>query len=337
MSILSSLFGVKETVPEERNSEPLDIGQIRGHRKIKQGLLIAAVGRHNILLIGPPGEGKSAILSTLPGFLPSQTQEEYNELRYIHLYANNITDISMSYRPFIQVSSGITESGLIGGGHSPTPGAISLAHSGVLFMDEFAEYPKKLLESLRNPLENKEVTINRGGSQITFPCNIQLVCAMNPCICGYYGYPECKCSENELKKYNNRLSGPILDRIDMVLSLGKVSLKDKFLPYTKNQSQSFKDKVWYAQHFRRANRGTDICNRDIPGHEVFNPESSMLRWGKDTINQYQLLLVQENISTRKSIQLAKIARSIADLYGDMLLEKKHLITAKEFLGDNDND
>lgn len=337
MSLLSELFAPKKPIIEANPPlSLLDIGLIKGHKLIKQGLLISAVGRHNLLVIGPPGEGKSALLSTLPGFLPPQTQEEYNELKYIYHYSVTPPNIDIEYRPFIQVSAGITESGLLGGGHKATPGAISLAHSGVLFMDEFSEYPKKLLESLRVPLEAKEITISRAGKTITFPCNIQLVCAMNPCPCGYYGSSKCTCTQSEVKRFYKRLSGPILDRIDITLEVKETSVAEKFsLPFP-GQSKRFQQFVESADSFRIKTRNQYHHNRDIPGHEAFNPSSQLFNWSPGGLKSFKSQLALSSISTRKGIQLAKLSRSVADLLGEHHIEEKHLLMVKGLINEIGN-
>lgn len=291
--------------------EPLCIGKIRGQETVKVGLLIAACGRHNVLLVGPPGEGKTALVQTMPGFLPQIDSGEYLQLCSIYMFSGKEIP---KYRPLICVGPTVTESALIGGGRKPTPGLISLAHGGILFMDELPEYDRGIIEALRGPLESGVVDIARGGENKRFPCNIQLIAAMNPCKCGNLGTAECTCSEGELERYKARISGPILDRIDMVLTVEKLDSISRFAQEVVGQSKAFKLQVDRATAFRVA-EGRTVPNKDIPGHEVFEENSGYLRWSSSGLEQFKAAMDRYAFSTRKSIRVARVARTVADLLG----------------------
>lgn len=339
MSILSSLrawlSGESYTIPplEYKDKEPLCIGQIRGQEKIKVGLLIAAAGKHNVLLVGPPGEGKSALLSTIPGFLPFLTQKEYDELATIYDRIGNINKLSTIHRPFIQTSPGITESGLLGGGHKANPGAISLAHNGILFIDEFPEYKRNLLESLRNPMEDGMITLHRSSGSVTYQCNFQLLAAMNPCPCGLYPSEFCRCNNSIRMRYRAKLSQPILDRIDIIMELFEVPIKKKFADSIPEQSAVFKQKVDEANAFRLWTRPSqDYVNSEIQSHNVFHDESKEMEWEDGSVTYFQTMIIKLSLSTRKVVQLARIARTVADLAKDRYVGISHLQIARDYIG-----
>lgn len=338
LSFFNDLFKASTVEPKKDHvtdrKEPLCIGHLKGQDNTKRGLLIAAAGRHNVLLVGPPGEGKSTIVSTMPGFLPNMNRKEYDDYRYIcddsNTNGSNWNTPNGLIRPFIEVGPTITESGLIGGGRKPIPGAISLAHSGILFMDEFPQYDRGLLESLRTPIERKEVLISRNGEHKLYPCNFQLIGAMNPCPCGYGG-TLCSCSPAQIQRYLHKLSGPMLDRIDLFLYMNRTSASDKFAPYIEGQSQQFKVKVENAILFRLNDRGQEYFNKDIHSKEVFNANSNVLNWGTSGLSVFKMYLDRKYFTTRKGVRLARLSRTIADLLGHSKIESKHLYMIDEYL------
>jgi magnesium chelatase family protein len=316
------------------------VGEVRGQEKTKAGLLIAACGRHNALLIGPPGEGKSFLISTVEGFLPDQTAKESKELYDIFRdMARNDTepsrvDSSCGTRPVIEVAPTITQTALLGGGRKPQPGCVSRAHSGMLFMDEFPEYDRGLLESLRAVMEDGEITIARGGEIATYPADFQLVCAMNPCPCGYLGTVGCTCSDKQVARYQGKLSGPILDRLDMVLRVGRITAKQKFKDPIKRQTEAFKKTIDAATRHRLETRNQAYPNKNIPGHLVFLTDSEIFRWTEAALSKFMLIIDGPKFSTRKSIRLARVSRTIADLHLDECIDSKHLDLAITYVSNN---
>ena len=207
-----------------------DISEVKGQEQVKRALEIAAAGGHSLLMSGPPGTGKSMLARRLPGILPDMTQEEALESTEIHSVMGLTTPEQplITLRPFRSPHHTVSSTGMAGGGSNPRPGEISLAHNGVLFLDELPEFPKEVLEVLRQPLEDGQVQISRAAGTVTYPSRFMLVCAMNPCKCGWYGHPSgrCRCTESEVKKYLFRLSGPLLDRLDLFVEVAPLEFEE---------------------------------------------------------------------------------------------------------------
>lgn len=307
-SVLGGMFGKAEVSTQHVAYEEdyLDIGHVKGHDNVKVGLLIAATGRHNVLLVGPPGEGKSTIVSTMPGFV--------NTLGRL-----------------IEVGPNITESGLLGGGRTLHHGAITDAHNGMLFMDELPQYDRALLESLRTPMESGEINVARGGTTRTFPCNFQLLAAMNPCPCGHYPTDRCTCTQSQVQRYLGKLSGPILDRIDMFMYMDAITVEDRFLPSKIGQSQSFKLRVEHASQFRVQDRAQHYYNKEIRSKDIYNPQSDILRWSAQGLESFKEYIGRKSFSTRKGVRLARLSRSMADLMLHTNVTHKHLLMVDEYL------
>lgn len=309
-----------------------DFGLIRGQQKAKEAACVAAAGGHNLLLIGPPGEGKSLLASALPGILPALTTEEKIQLTKIYsAYGALEKDgLAVSRRPMRSIHHSASKQALIGGGSKiPKPGEITMAHLGVLFLDEIAEFSASTLDSLRQPLENGEVSISRVGATINYPCRFTLVAAMNPCPCGYYGTGMCRCKESDVKRYHKQLSGPILDRIDLQVEMNKLSTEERFSEGQADLSPKLRAGVESARN-RQAKRfqGTGIpFNAAIPGGRV----REYCSFSNDGFESYKGIVSTHTLSTRSMDRLAKVSRTLADLAGSDLIDPMHVSKAQSFV------
>ena len=322
------LLGSKEGILLPQVEEHVTcIGNVRGQERAKLGLLYSAIGGHNVLLIGPPGEGKSFIISTMKGFMPPLKKGERYDLENIYQDSNLRTPIS---RPLIEVSPNVTSTMLLGGGHIPTPGAISLSHAGILFMDELPEYDRKLLEALRGPMESGDITITRKGETKVYDCRFQLIAAMNPCPCGYYP-DRCKCGANKVSRYQSKLSGPLLDRIDMIITMDVLPAKDKFKPAIKDQTKLFRLQVLKTLNFQVEQRNQVCRNAHIPGYETFDVNSKWLMYDTKTIKVFQDILDSLCFSSRKAVRLAKLSRTIADINMEERILPEHVKQGVKYL------
>ena len=310
----------------------VDFREIKGQEHVKRALEVAAAGAHNILMMGPPGAGKTLLARALPAILPSMSIDEALDVTRIYSVADQLPAgvPLVRTRPFRAPHHTISHAGLVGGGNWPHPGEISLAHRGVLFLDELPEFGVRVLEVLRQPVEDKLVTISRAQGSLTFPANFQLVAAMNPCPCGYYGDPlrPCTCSSGVVTKYQKRISGPLLDRIDIHIQVPRVEydkLSDARLGET---SAAVKARVEAARERQRARfEGTAItCNNEMgPGelrqYCVLDESSRALM--KSAMRQLQL-------SARAYHRVLKLSRTIADLAGSEAITAAHLAEALQY-------
>ena len=310
----------------------VDFREIKGQEHVKRALEVAAAGAHNILMMGPPGAGKTLLARALPAILPSMSIDEALDVTRIYSVADQLPAgvPLVRTRPFRAPHHTISHAGLVGGGNWPHPGEISLAHRGVLFLDELPEFGVRVLEVLRQPVEDKIVTISRAQGSLTFPANFQLVAAMNPCPCGYYGDPlrPCTCSSGVVTKYQKRISGPLLDRIDIHIQVPRVEydkLSDARLGET---SAAVKARVEAARERQRARfEGTGItCNNEMgPGelrqYCVLDESSRALM--KSAMRQLQL-------SARAYHRVLKLSRTIADLAGSEAITAAHLAEALQY-------
>jgi len=325
-----------ETTKPVVESQPVydkDFSQVKGQHHAKRAMEIAASGGHNLLLIGPPGSGKTMLSERLPSIMPPLELDKALEKASIYSIANKPLSLQQSrIRAFRSPHHSSSAVALVGGGSVPKPGEISLAHEGVLFLDEFPEFPRQVLETLRQPLENGEIHLSRAAQQTTFPANFQLIAAMNPCPCGYYGdgTSKCHCTEDQIDKYRAKISGPLLDRIDMTLNvppLPKSVLLNQSNEETEN-SESIRLRVLNAYNTQLERQGK--LNNQLESSEVEN----LVNLDLDNKQLLEDVIDKLHLSARAYHRILKVARTIADLDNSANVEKQHLIEAIGYRRDN---
>lgn len=320
-----------EIKPEER-FDTLDFSDVKGQYAAKKALEYAAAGGHNVLMVGSPGSGKSMLAKRLTTILPAMTFEESIETTNVHSICGQVNRNTplVTVRPFRSPHHTISPAGLAGGGTIPRPGEISLAHNGLLFLDELAEFNSQALESLRQPLEDQQVTISRASGAITYPCDIMLVAAMNPCPCGYYGHPtrECICSKKQVASYLSKISGPLLDRFDIHVEVPPVEF-DHISSSTKEESsEQIRERVQKAREIQNNRfKGTSItCNARITS-DMLSEVCSMTDKARDTLKN---VFEKMGLSARAYDRILKVARTIADMNGVEVIDKAHIAQAVQF-------
>ena len=309
-----------------------DFADVKGQENVKRAFEIAAAGGHNILIVGPPGTGKSMMPKRLPGILPDMSREEMIESTEVHSVAGLTSEQSpvVSVRPFRSPHHTVSSAGLSGGGTTPRPGEISLAHNGVLFLDELPEFSSSVLEVLRQPLEDGEVTVSRASGTVTFPSRFMLVCAMNPCKCGWYGHPSgrCHCSEQDVRRYHSRISGPLLDRIDIIVEVPALDYGELRRTEPSESSDAIKARVDAARRLQRERYKLDatMSNARI-GPKELREFCALTNEGEQLMHA---AFDSMNLSARSYDRILRVARTIADLAGEKNISPEHIAEAIQY-------
>ncbi len=309
-----------------------DFSEVKGQENVKRALEIAAAGGHNILIVGPPGAGKSMMAKRLPGILPDMSRGEMIQSTEIYSVAGLTSREHpiVSMRPFRAPHHTVSAAGLSGGGTSPRPGEISLAHNGVLFLDELPEFRSDVLEVLRQPLEDGEVTVSRVAGTVTYPSRFMLVCAMNPCKCGWYGHPSgrCRCTERDVRRYHSKISGPLLDRIDLIVEVPALDYEELSRRSSAERSADIKKRVNAAREIQRRRFGGDgtMCNAHIGSREM-NEICALDAEGKALMHA---AFDSMGLSARSYDRILRVARTIADLDGQETISPEHVAEAIQY-------
>lgn len=310
--------------------EGLDFAEIKGQYQAKRAMEIVASGMHNIHLKGPPGAGKTLMARSLPSIMPLMDRDEIIEVSKIYSILKLTENKLILQRPFRAPHHTISRVGLIGGGTKLTPGEISLSHRGILFLDEFPEFPRSVVEALRQPLEDGKVTISRASGSVNFPCRFLLLAASNPCPCGYLGHPKknCRCSFYQVEKYQKRISGPILDRIDLHVNVPALEEKDYSLAEKSESSESIRNRVISAREIQKkrfenvkVKSNSEMNSSDIRKYCRFSPNAEIIL--KQAIDKLSL-------SARSYFKIIKISQTISDLNNRQIIDDPDILEALQY-------
>ena len=328
--LIPTTVNTREEFYQHQTNYPFDFADVKGQENVKRALEVAAAGGHNIIMVGAPGSGKSMMAKRLPSILPPLSLAESLETTKIHSVAGKLekNDSLIAIRPFRSPHHSISQVAMVGGGTTPQPGEISLAHNGILYADELPEFGKATLEVLRQPLEDRKITISRAKYTIEYPCSFMFVASMNPCPCGYYNHPTkaCVCHIGQVQRYLNRISGPLMDRIDIQVEIVPVPFEKISDSRPGESSSAIRERVIKArkiQQLRFADHPGIHCNAQMESkliHMYAQPDTQGLNLLRNAMNRL-------NLSARAYDRILKVARTIADLEGSEYIQTNHLAEA----------